>query len=73
MQGGPRGRNMFLTDEEKQNTPKVTKELLLRVFSYLKPYWKQLFLVLIAILLSSVFSLMPSVLTGRYFSPSTII
>ena len=33
---GPKG---FLTDEEKQNMPKVTKELLLRILSYLKPYW----------------------------------
>ena len=65
MQGGPRGRNMFLTDEEKQNTPKVTKELLLRVFSYLKPYWRQLALVLVCIAVSSVCSLFPSILTGN--------
>ena len=65
MQGGPRGRNMFLTDEEKQNTPKVTKELLLRVFSYLKPYWKQLALVFACIVVASVCSLFPSILTGN--------
>ena len=47
--GGGRGRNMFLTDEEKQNAPKITKELLLRVFSYLKPYRKQMALVLVCI------------------------
>ena len=35
--GGPRGRSMFMTEEEKQNSPKVTKELLTRVLSYLKP------------------------------------
>ena len=50
MQGpGRMGRGMYLTDEEKQNTPKVTKELLKRVFSYLQPYWKQLVLVLVCI------------------------
>ena len=31
---GPRG---FLTDEEKQNTPKITKELIIRILKYLKP------------------------------------
>ena len=29
--GGPRG---FLTDEEKQNKPKLTKALLKRIFGY---------------------------------------
>ena len=32
--GGARG---FLTEEEKKNRPKLTKELLLRILSYLKP------------------------------------
>ena len=38
-----------MTEEEKQSVPKVTKELLARVFSYLTPYWKQMALVLLAI------------------------
>ena len=71
MSRGRMGRG-YLTEEEKANRPKVTKELLLRVFSYLKPYWKQLFLVLVAILVSSVFSLMPSVLTGRIIDEGLI-
>ncbi len=62
--GGPMGRAKYLTDEEKQGTPKITKELLKRVFSYLQPYWKQLCLVLICIAVSSVCSLFPSILTG---------
>ncbi len=33
--GGPRGRANFLTEEEKKNTPKITKELLTRIFAYL--------------------------------------
>ena len=63
--GGPRGRSMFMTEEEKQNSPKVTKELLTRVFSYLKPYWKQLALVFVCIIVASVCSLFPSILTGN--------
>ena len=47
---GPKG---FLTEEEKQNIPKVTKELLLRILSYIKPYWLQFLFVFIAILLSA--------------------
>ncbi|MBE7004069.1 MAG: ABC transporter ATP-binding protein [Ruminococcaceae bacterium] len=61
--GGMRGH--FLTEEEKQAAPKVTKELILRVLSCLKPYWKQLAVVLAAILTSSVLNLLPSILTGR--------
>ena len=63
--GGPRGRAQFLTEEEKQNSPKITKELIQRVLSYLRPYWKQLALVLLCIIVSSVCSLFPSILTGN--------
>ena len=59
---GPRG---FLTDEEKQNMPKVTKQLLARILSYLKPYWLQFLLVFAAILLSATVGLLPSIITGR--------
>lgn len=69
--GGPRGAN-FLTDEEKKNRPKVTKELLIRIFSYMKPYWKQFGLVLIAILFSAILTLLPSVLTGRIIDEGLI-
>ena len=60
----PRGTS-FLTEEEKKNAPKITKELLQRVFSYLKPYWRQLVLVLVCIAVASVCSLFPSILTGN--------
>ena len=63
--GGPRGRASYLTEEEKKNSPKITKALLQRVFSYLKPYWRQLALVLVCIAVSSVCSLFPSILTGN--------
>lgn len=59
---GPKG---FLTEEEKQNMPKVTKALLKRILSYLKPYWLQFLFVFIAILLSATVGLMPSIITGR--------
>ena len=63
--GGPGRRASFLTEEEKQNSPKITRELLVRIFSYLRPYWKQLLLVLACIAVSSVCSLFPAILTGN--------
>ncbi len=60
--GGPRG---FLTDEEKANKPKVSAALLLRILSYLKPYWFQFLLVFVAILLSATVGLLPSIITGK--------
>ena len=62
----------YLTEEEKKNKPKVTKELLLRIFSYLKPYTKQMICVLAAILCSAVLTLMPSVLTGKIIDEGLI-
>ena len=62
--GGPMG-GQFLTEEEKANQPKVTPELLKRVFSYLQPYGKQLVLVFLCIGASSFLTLLPTVLTGK--------
>ena len=59
---GPRG---FLTDEEKQNMPKVTGALLKRILSYLKPYRLQFVLVFVAIMLGATVGLLPSIITGR--------
>ncbi len=59
---GPRG---FLTEEEKKNMPKVSKALLLRIGSYLRPYWLPFLLVFAAILLSAGLGLLPSIITGR--------
>ena len=55
----------FLTEEEKKNQPKVTPQLLKRVFSYLKPYMKQLILVVLCIIVSSFFTILPSIITGK--------
>ena len=65
-------RNGFLTEEEKANRPKVTGDLLKKIFSWLKPYWKQLLVVFLAICVSSVFSLLPAVLTGRIIDDGLI-
>ena len=59
---GPRG---FLTDEEKKSRPKVSGALIRRILSYLRPYWFQFVLVFIAILLSAVIGLRPSIITGQ--------
>ena len=66
---GPRG---FLTDDEKTNMPKVTKELLLRILSYLKPYWLQFIFVFVAIILSATIGLLPSIITGRIVDEALI-
>lgn len=59
------GPMSFLTEEEKQNMPKVTKELIFRILGYLKPYWLQFIFVFITILLSATIGLLPSIITGR--------
>ena len=63
--GGRMGRGRYLTEEEKAQAPKVTRELLNRIASYLKPYSAQLGLVLLCIAVASVCSLFPSILTGN--------
>ncbi len=72
MGGGLRNPRGFLTEEEKQNRPKITAGLLKRVFSYLKPYWKQMILALSCIALSSVFNLLPSLITGKIIDEGLI-
>ncbi|MBR5949083.1 MAG: ABC transporter ATP-binding protein [Clostridia bacterium] len=62
----------FLTEEEKKNRPKVTWPLIKRILSYLKPYWKQMALVLVLIVVSSVLGLLPSVLTGKIIDDGLI-
>jgi len=68
---GKASRN-FLTEEEIANRPKVTAKLLKRIGSYLLPYWKQFTLVIVAIILSSIFGLLPALLTGRIIDEGLI-
>ncbi|MBP3398925.1 MAG: ABC transporter ATP-binding protein [Erysipelotrichaceae bacterium] len=70
-QRGFRG-NRYLTEEEKAAKPKVTKELLFRIAGYLKPYAKQMTLVLLLIAFSSMLSLYPSIITGRIIDEGLI-
>ncbi len=58
----PRG---FLTEEEKLNMPKITKGLIKRILSYLLPYKWHFLLVFIALCLSAVFALFPTVMIGK--------
>ena len=60
---GPGAR--YLTEEEKANAPKVTKALLVRILSYLKPYWLQFLGVFVAIVFAAIVGLFPSIITGR--------
>ena len=66
---GPRG---FLTDEEKENLPKVDKALLIRIISYMKPYRMQFVFVFTAILISAVIGLLPSIITGKIVDQALI-
>lgn len=65
MSTSPHGPRRFLTAEERANKPEITRKLILRILSYLKPYRLQFFLVFLAIIASSVIGLFPSIITGR--------
>ena len=67
--GQPRG---FLTEEEKKNRPAATPQLLKRIFSYLRPYWKQFILVFATIVASALLGLLPSIITGRIVDEALI-
>lgn len=62
----------YLTEDEKEQRPKISGALLKRIFSYLLPYTSRLLLVIVLIVLSSAFSLLPSVLTGRIIDEGLI-
>ncbi len=66
---GPRG---FLTEEEKQNVPKVSWQLIRRILGYLKPYWLQFLLVFVTILISAGVGLLPSIITGRIVNEALV-
>ena len=62
--GGGKGFR-FAGEEEIQNRPKVTKQLLGRIFSHLKPYFPKLLLALCTILVAAALDVLPATLTGR--------
>lgn len=62
----------FLTDEEKSNRPKISKELIQRIYAYLKPYNLQMFFVILCIIASSFFRILPTILVGRIIDQGLI-
>ncbi len=63
--GGRRAPRGFLTEAEKQNKPKITKSLIKRILAYLLPYKWHFGLVFVALGMSALLGLLPSVITGR--------
>jgi ATP-binding cassette subfamily B protein len=57
---GFRGGRFYGETDEK---PKITKELILRIINYFKPYRKLVLVMLLAIIATSVLGIVPSVLT----------
>ncbi len=70
--GGPGRFHRPLTEEEKAAAPQLSRALLGRIFSYLRPYWVRLVLVLCIILASAGLGLLPSILTGRMIDDGLI-
>lgn len=62
----------FLTDNELSQRPKITGQLIARIGEMLRPYWKQMSMVILTILFSTVFRLMPAILTGRIIDEGLI-
>lgn len=61
----PHGPYRGLTAEEKAAAPKFTKELGLRILSYLKPYKVKFAIVIVVVLVSAALGVVPSLLTGK--------
>ncbi|WP_246072778.1 ABC transporter ATP-binding protein [Paenibacillus dokdonensis] len=62
MPGAGFGRMKF---DDAQQKPNISKAMLLRIFKYFKPYWKQTMLVLSILLVSSLLGLLPPLLIQR--------
>lgn len=71
MAGRRRGPS-FLTEEEKKNRPKVSRELIERILGYLKPYKLQMAFIILCIFLSSLFRIWPTILMGRIIDEGLI-
>ncbi len=70
--GGRRAIGRTLTDEEKKNMPKITLPFVKRILSYLSPYKWKLCLVFVAIIVSAVMGVLPSMLTGKMIDEGLI-
>lgn len=67
-----RGGRGFLSEDEKRHKPEISLALLKRIFSHLLPYWKYLSLTVLAIIASSVFGILPTLLTGKIIDEGLI-
>lgn len=63
--GGRRAIGRALTEQEKQNMPKITKALVKRILGYLAPYKWHLLAVFVSIIVSALLGVLPSMLTGK--------
>ncbi len=70
--GGRSAIGRTLSEDEKSNMPKITKELVFRIFSYLKPYRLRLLLVFLAIVISAILGVMPKLLVARMIDDGLI-
>ncbi len=48
---------------ETNEKPKITKKLIYRIISYFKPYWKQMTIMFLAIIATSILGIIPAILT----------
>lgn len=55
-----RGARFYRETDEK---PHITKALIFRIISYFKPYWKLVLLMFMAVIVTSILGVMPSVFT----------
>jgi ATP-binding cassette subfamily B protein len=60
--GGSGSWRGFLNVEEKGAPPKITRDILARVFAYGKPYWASIAIVIVAIAVVSLIELIPPLL-----------
>src|SRR4051794_31621832 len=60
--GGAGGWGTFLRQDESIAPPKITRSILVRVFSYGRPYWFYIFIVLVTIAVVSLIELIPPLL-----------
>lgn len=58
---GGLGKMRFAKEEDKEI--KISKEILLRISKYFKPFWKQMILAIILLLIVSILGLVPPIMT----------
>lgn len=54
------GRMRFM--DENMSTPKITKDMAVRILRYFVPYWKQMLLAVVSLLITAILGLVPPIL-----------